>query len=856
MTSSRERAEVTKGVGASDELIRLATLAAYDVLDTEPEPGCDIIARLAARMFESECALVTLADGDHIWFKARVGVEKRQMLRAGTIWDHVVRSGQPLTLADAAADPRFRTDPSDGLPAIGFYAAAPLLTEQGVCLGALSVFDPRPRPALSDPAMAELSGLAGLVMQQLELRKARVQLRHVSQRSARLEALHAAIAGAPTCEVALTHLLTELCHAHGAAIGRIWKLLLPTEVMLEVSRYQDNKFGPLSYFDTKPRHPVTAHNSFTAASIRANQPTILRYADIEAPETYALVVAATESGLSCQVSYPIWVEGQYFGIALSFRSEVTPLAEIVADIASLEDVIRPALLRKVTEERLLLLGTALDRAVDGVLITEAGPGLGDAKVIYANAGFCQMTGYGLDEILGQTTLILRGPDTDRATLARIDQAMRDWRPIRTELLNYRKDGSPIWVELDLAPLANADGVITHWASSRRDITQRRAEATAMVKRERLRSLGQLTGGVSHDFNNLLTVITLNVEEALRRLPQGSPLERLLQPALHAAVRGAELTAQLLSYARRSPLQPRLWQLTDVFSGLQKLLGRSLGEQFDLQTRLRDDTICANVDGGQLENALTNLIINARDAMAQGGPIVLDASVISLDQSRLDHDDMRPGRYVRITVSDGGCGMTPEVLARVFDPFFTTKEVGQGSGLGLSMVYGFARQSGGTASLESTPGQGTVASLILPVGVEEQEGRRSRAGADTWNAQGRSVLVVEDQPEVLNTVLHLLTQLGFVVTGAVTADQALETLQDGARFDLLFTDIVLPGAINGLDLARLALGMERRMQILITSGFTRHSQPLTDMLDAGAELISKPYKRMELIDKLRTMLPNT
>jgi len=173
-----------------------------------------------------------------------------------------------------------------------------------------------------------------------------------------------------------------------------------------------------------------------------------------------------------------------------------------------------------------------------------------------------------------------------------------------------------------------------------------------------------------------------------------------------------------------------------------------------------------------------------------------------------------------------------------------------------MVYGFARQSGGTASLESTPGQGTVASLILPVGVEEQEGRRSRAGADTWNAQGRSVLVVEDQPEVLNTVLHLLTQLGFVVTGAVTADQALETLQDGARFDLLFTDIVLPGAINGLDLARLALGMERRMQILITSGFTRHSQPLTDMLDAGAELISKPYKRMELIDKLRTMLPNT
>ena len=415
------------------------------------------------------------------------------------------------------------------------------------------------------------------------------------------------------------------------------------------------------------------------------------------------------------MSYPIWVEGERFGVAMAFSEDRSDLADIIADIASLEDLIRPALQRKVTEERQLLLGQALDRASDGVLIIEVLPGrAGAPPIIYANGGFCQMTGYGLDEVIGQTPLLLQGPETDKAALADMIAGMDAGRPSRAELQFYRKDSATLWIDIEFAPVVGESNAYTHWVAILRDITQRRIEEATLLRSEKLKTIGQLTGGIAHDFNNLLTVVTLNLEEVINKLPLYDPLLNLLQPAMHASLRGAELTAQLVSYARRAPLRPQPMRMKTVLSGLQPLLKRALGEQYELSVQIQPDDIIANADPAQLENALMNLLINSRDAMPRGGVIGLDITEIELAPGNPDlHEDMQPGRYARISVVDSGDGIRPEVLARVFDPFFTTKEVGKGTGLGLSMVYGFARQSGGHIALRSQPGRGTQAILHLP-----------------------------------------------------------------------------------------------------------------------------------------------
>ncbi len=836
------------------EQSRLAALARYGILDTSAEPAFDA---LAAQLCATEMAAISFLDDERVWPKACVGLPRAQIPSKSSLCAHAVQLQRPLVVPDAAADPRF----SDGVlvaeaPFVRFYAAVPLTTEMGLCLGTLAVFDAQPRASASEAELDGLTKLALLVVQLLQDRQTERLLLQLRQRAARVESLQSAVAAADGYEAALSAVLTELCRYHSAAIGRIWKLSMPSETMIEVNRYVDDRLNGADYFRLQPHVPISSRNMFTAEHIRSNKPGILYYADLPNPEHNTLVQAAVAAGLVGQISYPIWVQGEHFGIALAFSAYSRPLDEVLADIASLEDLIRPALLRKITEERLLLLGQVLERSRDGVLIAQVGPdGHSDGVIIYANAGFCQMMGYSLDEVIGKI-LLLAGPDTDPASSRRCLDAVRNNVSLRLDVLNYRCDGAPIWVELELLPIKDERGVTTHWVRIRRDITQRRFQDEVIARTEKLKTLGQLTGGIAHDFNNLLTVVTLNIEEAIRTQDDDSPLLRLLQPAMHASIRGADLTGQLLAYARCAPLRPERIQLDTVITGLQPLLRRSLGEQYELAVKLRDTDIAATVDTGQLENALMNLIINARDSMPNGGRILLETEIVHLSAGNADlHDDTMPGRYARISVTDHGEGIPAAILARVFDPFFTTKPVGRGSGLGLSMVYGFARQSGGSTTIASTPGRGTVASLLLPISQELPQAAPTSRRIDRWHAVGRSVLVVEDQPEVLTTVLHLLEHLDFQTTGTTTADAAAERLRRGETFDLLFSDIVLPGSINGLELAHLAKQMAPDMKILITTGFTQQSVPLTDTLRAGAEFLTKPYKRQDLVDRLRVMFPS-
>lgn len=389
-----------------------------------------------------------------------------------------------------------------------------------------------------------------------------------------------------------------------------------------------------------------------------------------------------------------------------------------------------------------------------------------------------------------------------------------------------------------------------------DVTERKETELALLRSEKLKTIGQFTGGVAHDFNNLLTVIMLNVEEAIDMLDSENAVQPLLGPVLHAATRGSELTSQLLSYARRSPLEPMHVSMHDLFNGLTPLLDRVLGDRFTIEIRHGDELVEPFVDAAKLENAILNLVINARDAMATGGRIVITTAIATLDA----HDgagwtDFLPGNYAAISVMDTGCGIPADLVPKVFEPFFTTKAVGKGSGLGLSMVYGFAKQSGGHVAIISDVTVGTTATLYLPLHANSitapaRSGRRpSKAVAPRMSA-----LLVEDQPDVLETLQRQLMALGFKVIVAADATRAMDHITATGILDLLFTDVAIPGPIDGTQLAAIARQRHPEIQILLTSGYLDESAAGAADLAGGTEFLQKPYTRADLSERLAAMFP--
>jgi signal transduction histidine kinase/CheY-like chemotaxis protein len=386
-----------------------------------------------------------------------------------------------------------------------------------------------------------------------------------------------------------------------------------------------------------------------------------------------------------------------------------------------------------------------------------------------------------------------------------------------------------------------------------DVT-RRAQAEATVRQaQKMEAVGHLTGGMAHDFNNLLQVITGNLELLARAAPLQGRAAVHLASALGGAERGARLTAQLLAFARQQPLDPRVINLGRQVRDMTDLLRRTLGEQIEVEASVAGGLWNTLADPGQVENALLNLAINGRDAMPDGGKLTIELANAFLDDSYADsHLEVLPGQYVMLAVSDTGSGMSPEVAARVFEPFFTTKAEGEGTGLGLSQVYGFVKQSGGHIKLYSELSQGTTVKLYLP---------RSRRPADITEAplagpiEGgtETILVVEDDAAVREAVVEILTDLGYSVLKAGDAEAALSVLSSGARVDLLFTDVVMPGPVKTRDLARRAQALLPGLKVLYTSGYTANAIIHDGRLDADVLLLSKPYRRDELARRVRRVL---
>ncbi len=481
----------------------------------------------------------------------------------------------------------------------------------------------------------------------------------------------------------------------------------------------------------------------------------------------------------------------------------------------------------------------------------------DNPIIFVNNAFINMTGYSRAEVMGRNCRFLQGPETDRAVVAQVRQAVAERREIATELLNYRKNGSSFWNALFISPVYDQHGQLKYFFSSQLDISRRRDAEQALGQARKMEALGQLTGGIAHDFNNLLQVITgyLDIIQlALRsEVPDLDRVARSTDSIRKASGKAAMLTQQLLAFARKQRLEGRTINLNSLTEGFTDLVRRTLGGDISVETHLAPDLWNCRLDPTQMEVALLNVLINARDAMHGRGRVRIETANVDLDSDeRALQLGLKRGQYVCIAISDDGPGIPPEILPRVMDPFFTTKDEGKGTGLGLSMVYGFVKQSGGSVRIASGPREGTRVAIYFPAtqepvgGVFEYESHQHQQGGN------EHILVVDDRLEVAELAQTMLESLGYRVSMVNAPSEALQLLRNGRPVDLLFTDLIMPGNMNGVVLAREARRLQPGIKVLLTTGYASESIERHGA-DGEFPVIDKPYRQDELARKIRIVL---
>lgn len=392
-----------------------------------------------------------------------------------------------------------------------------------------------------------------------------------------------------------------------------------------------------------------------------------------------------------------------------------------------------------------------------------------------------------------------------------------------------------------------------WVATYSDISERRLAEIQLAHAQKMEAIGNLTGGMAHDFNNLLSVISLNLEFLLGRTDDEMQVREHAGRALHASLRGASLISQLLAFARRQPLAPRLITVNTWIRSIAELLSAMLGESIQIRLELGADIWPVNTDATRLETAIANLATNARDAMPLGGELtIVTRNVVVTAAETRGRPDVQPGEFVQIEVTDTGIGMPPDVVERIFEPFFTTKAEGHGTGLGLSMVFGFIRQSGGHITVSSTPGAGTSFYLHLPRSAGEVEVEAAPVLPSAVVGGNETILVVEDNDAVRMIATDLLIQLGYEIIEASSPQQALEVLASGRKIDLMFSDVVMPGGMDGFALAEEARRTHPTLRLLLASGFTEYGERAAHGLGA-VKLLGKPFRQSELAHALREAL---
>jgi PAS domain S-box-containing protein len=483
-----------------------------------------------------------------------------------------------------------------------------------------------------------------------------------------------------------------------------------------------------------------------------------------------------------------------------------------------------------------------------------------------NEGAARIKGYSDEEIIGQHfSRFYTEEDRSAGMPERALATARDNGKYEAEGWRIRKDGSKFWALVMIDPIYDDAKNLIGFAKVTRDITERQEAAVALnatqeqlAASQKMEAVGQLSGGIAHDFNNLMMIVLGNLEAAgrhVRNLPNANNLIRSLTNATRGAQRAAALTSRLLAFSRRQPLDPKALDVTKFISGSVDFLQRSLGETIHIEAVGSAGLWQIEADPNHLESALVNLAINARDAMPQGGKLTLEAANIYADEEYVRlNPEVNEGQYVVMCVTDTGSGMTKDILNRAFEPFYTTKEPGQGTGLGLSQVYGFVKQSGGHIKIYSEPGQGTTIKMYFPRMTRIDEPLMEEAEHLTAEAEANeTVLIVEDDVDVRTYLAETLRALKYRVVTASGAQNALMILvQDNHRIDLMLTDVVMPG-LSGRELARRAQALRPGLPVLYMTGYSRNAVVHQSRLDEGVELLQKPISQQQLASRVRAML---
>jgi PAS domain S-box-containing protein len=482
-----------------------------------------------------------------------------------------------------------------------------------------------------------------------------------------------------------------------------------------------------------------------------------------------------------------------------------------------------------------------------------------------NVGAARIKGYSQEEILGQHFSRFYTPeDIDDGTPRRALERARTEGRYETEGWRVRKDGTQFWASVVLDAIHDENGELIGFAKITRDLTERRATQLELEKSreqlfqsQKMEAIGQLTGGLAHDFNNLLTGITGNLDLIAARIAQGRmrDLDRYVGAAKGAASRAAALTHRLLAFARRQTLDPKPTDANKLITEMVEMIQRTVGPEITIEAVLAAGAWPALCDANQLENAILNLCINARDAMPDGGRLMIETANTWLDERAARERDMAPGQYLAVSVTDTGTGMPPDVVTRAFDPFFTTKPAGQGTGLGLSMIYGFARQSGGHTRIYSEVEQGTTVRIYLPRYFGEVVEEQAESGAPEVSNEhtGKVVLVVDDEPTVRMLVVEVGEDLGCATLEAADGAAGLKLLESDMRIDLLVTDVGLPGGMNGRKLADAATAKRPELKVLFITGYAENAAIGNGHLEPGMQVLTKPFAVEALAQRMRRIL---
>lgn len=659
-----------------------------------------------------------------------------------------------------------------------------------------------------------------------------------------------ALSELPTLERAAPKVLQSICECLGWRMGTFWEM---------------------DYSSYMLRHFMTWHvpsPDVEAFAARNRDVTFVPGAGLPGrvwSHTKSLVVSniameedprslrAAAIGLDSAFLFPVARGGEIFGVIEFFNDKMTaPDHGLLQMMSSISSQIGRFIEVKRAEESLMLRDNAIQEMNQGVVITD--PLRPDNPIVYCNPAFEKLTGYSREEVIGVNCRFLQGLDTDHAAVEKIRNAIRSAQPTLVEILNYRKDGTSFWNALTISPVFDSHGVVMRYVGVQTDITEIKQLQENFQRSQKMEAFGQLAGGIAHDFNNILSAVLGYSEIMLNDLDREDRHYKFVEQIFRAGQRAEGLTRQLLAFSRKQTLKPKILDLRVVVGDIQKMLRRIIGEHIELHTISSGVLGSVRADPGQIEQVILNLVVNARDAMPNGGVITIGTADVSYKHNQHRPASVTAGDYVALTVSDTGIGIPDDVKPRIFEPFFTTKEKGKGTGLGLATCYGIIQQSGGCITVESEPGRGTTFRVLLPRATEAVPADDSKPRLEDLPRGAETILVAEDDDAVREITVEILAGLGYTVLQAGNGLEAQTVVGEtnDRKIDLLLADIVMP-KMGGKEFADWLSAEHPGTKVLFTSGYIEDEIVRHDLFESSADFLQKPATPAALAVKVREVL---